>query len=88
MKAFGYTRSDAESESLLEFREVSLCLSPDEIELIIAFLRNAKTRFDNCSPTAGQSHLHLRDFWKEWRDSEPDVIIVYDGESKQSADSP
>lgn len=51
-KRFGYLSNDPEAELPTELRED---LSADEIELVIAFLRNAKLQFEACSPTPGQS---------------------------------
>lgn len=81
MKAFGYTKSDLEAELPVELREFTLILSNSEIELLIAFLQNSKRQFETSSPTPGQSHLHLRDWWKEWTGSKPDFVVVY-GESE------
>jgi hypothetical protein len=87
MKALGYTIGDLEAVEPLEFREMTLSVSADELEVVIAFLQNARMQFETFAPTPGQSHLHLRDWWKGWNTSYPDLIVVYD-ESKKSSDNP
>jgi hypothetical protein len=78
MKAFGYMRGEQEAEQPLELQEIALSLSADEIEVLIAFLQNSKMRFAASCPTPGQSHLHLRDWWKDWNTTDSDLIVVYD----------
>jgi hypothetical protein len=78
MKAFGYAVSDVDAEQPRELRELTLSLSVQEIELIVEFLQQAKRRFEAGSPTPGESHFHLRDWWKGWNASVPDLIIAFD----------
>ena len=78
MKVCGYAINDLEADLPLELRELTLSLTADEIDLVIAFLQNAKTRFETCSPTPGQSHVHLRDWWRGWSKTTPDLIVVFE----------
>jgi hypothetical protein len=79
MKAFGYTKDNVEAESPSELREISLILSVDEIELLILFFQHVKGQFETSSPTSGQSHIHLRDWWNKWAKPNPDLVIVFRG---------
>lgn len=78
MKVFGYIKSDEEAETPSELKEVALRLSVAEIDSLVAFLQDAKKRFESCKPTTGQSHLHLRDWQKSRTPSDPDLIVVFD----------
>ncbi len=77
MEAFGYTSNAPDAERPLELREVTLLLTMGEIDAVIAFLENVRSRFEDCTPTSGRSHLHLKDWWKAWSDSHPDIIVAY-----------
>jgi hypothetical protein len=78
MKAFGYAASDIEAEVPQRMKEVSLGLSLTEIQTLIEFLQSAKAKFEEGSPTSGQSHVHLRDYWSKWRPTFPDLVVVYE----------
>ncbi len=77
MQAFGYISDAPDAEHPTELKEVTLLLTTEEIDAVIAFLQNARMRFDACSPTPGESHLHLKDLWRAWSDSHPDIIVAY-----------
>ena len=80
MEAFGYTSNAPDAEHLLQLREVTLLLTMAEVDVVIAFLQSVRMRFEGCSPTSGESHLHLRDWWKAWSESHPDLVVAYCGD--------
>ncbi len=88
MKLFGYSINSADDDGPLELREVSLLLSIEEIEVLAAFARDAKARFTSCSPTSGQSHVHLRDTPEGRNASGPDLVIVYRDAEEPPAQGP
>jgi|GEM_PF-1568981 len=77
MEAFGYTSNAPDAEHPSELREVTLLLTTAEVDAVIAFLQDVRMRFEGCSPTSGESHVHLRDWWQAWSDSHPDIIVVH-----------
>ncbi|HTV74346.1 MAG TPA: hypothetical protein VME66_11690 [Candidatus Acidoferrales bacterium] len=78
MKAFGYTVSDADAKQPQQFRELTLLLSLQEMELVVECLQHAKAHFERGAPKAGEAHVHLRDWWKGWSSAEPDLVIVFE----------
>ena len=78
MKAFGYGRADRGGEAPEQLREVTLQLTRDELDRLIHFLGHVRTEFEGPSLSSGESHFHLRDWWKGWNESEADLIVVYD----------
>jgi hypothetical protein len=77
MKTYGYIKGDDDAETPSELKEVALSLSVAEIDSLIGFLQEVKKRFESGTPTAGQTHCHLRDLQKSWSKSGPDLVIVY-----------
>jgi hypothetical protein len=69
--------SNPEAQLPVELREVSLCLSPHELDVVIGFLQHAKALFEASAPTPGHSHLHLKDWHRGRSPAEPDLIIVH-----------
>ncbi len=79
MRAFGYIKANDEQETPVELREATFILPENELDAVISFLQYARNMMNTSKMTAGQSHLHLRDWWGQWTQSQPDLIIVYDG---------
>jgi len=79
MKAYGYDRTNQDAESPLELRKVSLQLTLDEIDRVIAFLQDAKEKLSHGKPRSGHAHAHFRDWSDNWTASETDLIILYEG---------
>jgi hypothetical protein len=76
MKAFGYVRGDSAAEHPVALQEVTLSVTIKELERVITFLQQAKSKLQHQSATPGQSHLHLKDLDKAWTPEDPDVIVV------------
>ena len=84
MKAFGYFREDKHAEVPQPLREVTLQLSPEELDRVIDFLRHVKSRFEASALSTGESHFHFRDWFKGWRRSDSDLIVVDDSPAARS----
>jgi hypothetical protein len=76
MRAFGYDKNDLEAETPKALREVTLALTREELDSVIAFLQEVRCKWGQERP---QSHWHFRDWATGWKPSEPDFIIACDG---------
>jgi hypothetical protein len=88
VKAFGYIREDDGAEVPQPLREVTLKLSKEELDRVIDFLRHVKRGFEESALSAGESHFHFRDWFKGWRRSDSDLIVVYDSPPARSRRGP
>ena len=84
MKAFGYARTDQGAEMPEELREITLRLTRDELDRVIQFLKHVRSAFEGPTLKAGESHFHFRDWWKGWKKSEADLIVVCDSPAQRS----
>jgi hypothetical protein len=76
VRAFGHNKNDLEAETPEALREVTLALTVEELDSVIAFLQEVRSKWGQERP---QSHWHLRDWSTVWKPSEPDFIIACDG---------
>lgn len=78
IKAYGYDRANEDAESPSELREVTLGVTIDEIDRLIAFFQDAREKFSCGQPVSGQRHVHLRDWLTSWTPSEADIVLLYE----------
>jgi hypothetical protein len=76
MRAFGHSKNGVEVETPEALREVTLAVTVQELDSIIAFLREVRSKWGKVDP---QSHWHFRDWSPAGKRSEPDFIIACDG---------
>jgi hypothetical protein len=79
MPGYGYHRAVVDTEyGLLELREVSFSLSPDELRRVANFLRHCADSIDAGDWRSDHAHLVAQDH--EWRQDHPglDFVVLHD----------
>ncbi len=75
MPIFGYKRAIANEEfGLLELREISFDLDPDDLRRVSRFLEHIAAEIE--SGTWRSSHDHLSAFDSSWRVGHPEVDVI------------
>ena len=79
MRVFGYQQN---SEDLLQLEEISIECSIEELEKLIEFLNEVKTKHNAVKNQTDMCHSHYRDWKSDWNNKEPDIIMVTKFEQK------
>ena len=75
MPIFGYQRAIANEEyGLLELREISFDLNPDDLKRLARFLEHYAAEIE--SGEWRSSHVHLSAFDPSWRVGHPDDDVI------------
>jgi hypothetical protein len=75
MRAFGYEKGK-ESESPLELKEATLSLTAQELDDVIAFLRDVKSKMAQCPEAGSFGHMHFRDWSRAWKEGDDSDFII------------
>ena len=77
MKAFGVKRSNDESEQNIRLKTIAIQVSPEELDVLIAFLSQARDAMKQYKADFG--HDHYQEFCSQneipW--APPDLIVAY-----------
>lgn len=73
MKIFGYQK---DNDTLLGLEEVSLQCTIDELEKVIKFLLEERKQHTKVYKKTDICHSHLRDWDDDWKNGDPDLIVV------------
>ncbi|MEH8016480.1 hypothetical protein MN202_04505 [Rheinheimera muenzenbergensis] len=63
------TTFDESTNKFINLDEVSISASVESLQGLVALIQAAIDK------QAEQDHVHLRDYWQGWKDSDADVII-------------
>ncbi len=75
MRIFGYDKNSVEDDNLLELEEITIQASPAKLKQIAKFILSVADTMNQYGNNFG--HEHLKDFLKEFGDSDgPDIIIA------------
>ena len=73
MRIFGYQK---DSDKLLNLNEMTIQCDVNELDRIIVFLNEVKTKHSTVSEKTDMCHSHLRDIDLQWKNGDPDIIVV------------
>ena len=73
MKIFGYQK---DSDKLLNLNEMTIQCDVNELDRMIIFLNEVKTKHSAIYGKTDMCHSHLRDMDLQWKNGDPDIIVV------------
>lgn len=73
MQIYGYQK---DVDTLINLEEVSLQCTLEELDDIISFLTKSREEHANVIEKTSMCHSHFRDWNSEWKQGNPDIIVV------------
>lgn len=74
-KAYSHARAKTRPGARpVDCREITLQATPDILREIASFIQEAARRLETQS-AGEEAHLHLRDQWKDWQETYPDIVV-------------
>lgn len=78
MKLFGYKKGDETATAPFELKETTIIAKPKVLRQIAKMLNESADTIEKDF----LGHLHLQDYWEEWKEEYPDFIVAQEEDNR------